>query len=155
MPAGAAPDPTPPAPLPSALAGRRDPGGVLAAALARARVDVEADLVVEGPPGAALGALRVRGAPGGLTVTLPHLGAARALRAYVRASPGRAEGVLVLDALLRRTGLTVGMVVRTHEVARLGAGATPGMVSRFAGIGPLDLRAAGVLRALVTRGARR
>ena len=108
---------------------------------------LDADLRIDAP----VGELRVTGGLDGLTVTLPHLRAARSLRALVGASRAHALGVLVLDVVLRRAGLTAGIVVRSHELARIGAGANPGVVSRLVGLSPMELRMRGVLGAALAR----
>ncbi|MFB6108085.1 MAG: hypothetical protein ABEJ82_04480 [Haloplanus sp.] len=98
-------------------------------------VDADCTLTVDGTP------VSVRGYGDLLVVDAPTLGAIRSLGGGTRAS--------VVDAVCRRSDLTVDCRVRGRSVARVGAGVESGPLSRAVGAAPARLSLGGLLLALL------
>jgi hypothetical protein len=86
-----------------------------------------------------------------LVVTVPSFGAGWRL---FRGLPFDADGGGRVDAtdlagLLASTGLSAELRIGPRPVARLGAGVTPGLLARVAGLGPFRLLPGGLVGAVL------
>lgn len=97
------------------------------------------------------GTARLRGLPGGASVTLPsgHDGET-ALRHFFEAIGGR-DGIRATDEGLRRLGLGLRLEHDGRVLAELGAGAQGGLMERAAGLGGADVRFGALLKLLTAR----
>ena len=111
---------------------------------------VEADLSIEYQSQAGL---RVHGNGQVLQASLDsmHIGIQLARQARLNSAFGR-QTLSQLAQLLSAADLVLEVRVRQHLIARLGAGARSGAVSRLAGVPGVELHPTAIIRALVTRG---
>ncbi len=96
--------------------------------------------------------ISIRGEGDRLVVDLPSL---RAGRRLVRSGPFALETdpdpMTRLHDVLEGTGLSVEVRLQGDPVARAGAGAEPGLLSRALNLGPVELRPAQSVRRVVRR----
>jgi hypothetical protein len=107
-------------------------------------LDVGGDLRIE----TRAGTLDVHARGTSLGLSLPSL---RAGLALLGPRPAREARLHELDAMLRLTDLRMVVRLGTREIARLGPGTRPGVLSRLLGLGPLEVRAPRLLRAVAAR----
>ncbi len=95
-------------------------------------------------------AVRVTAARNRITVDLPGVRAGLAALRGAGGKKARGEVLPRLDTLLRMTDLSVRINVAGGTLAVIGADAHPGVLSRWLGVAPLEVRLSGV--ASVIRG---
>lgn len=88
--------------------------------------------------------VRVTAARNRITVDVPGVRAGLAALRGAGGKKARGEVLPRLDALLRMTDLSVRINMAGGTLAVLGADAHPGLLSRWLGVAPLEVRLSGV-----------
>jgi hypothetical protein len=91
------------------------------------------------------GTLYLRAEPGGFVVSAAAMGDLRGVWSVMRGR-GPLHGGM---ALVRRTGQRLRVIVRGHEIARIGPDAHPGLLSTLLGVPQAELRAWALARAFL------